>query len=237
MDLYEALNRLQSGNFHQPGPIRGTGRGNGQPWNGIVEDTPCLWVTWFVAMAHATGQPIPAAVAVGNVEVHIVGVELTFGARFYFRCPYCWRKCEAVYLVGGVPACRRCHRLGFRSQAQRSTSIYAAFDVLLDGRPYPVSPRYRIDESLLSDLLAGVRNQVAGRLAAALDGVEVATVYRSETSDTRNPHVNAEPPCQPAHRGYPMDARIPHGRMRGTPIQTRNPHANQRSATERDSDA
>lgn len=170
------LARLKSGDFRQPGPIPGFGRGSGRPWNGIVEETPAIWVGWLVALARLAGKPIPLAVMVGETRIDITAARLTFGNRHYFRCPRCYRRCEAVYILGRVPACRKCHHLGHRSQSQRASSIYAVLHVMFDRRAFAARPqRYDVDKDLLAGLLAEVRADLSARLTAALDGVTVAT--------------------------------------------------------------
>lgn len=172
-----ALTKLEGGNFRQPGPYTGRGRGPGRPWAGLVEETPALWVGWFVALARLAGKPLPAAILVGETRIDITAARLTFGNRHYFRCPRCHRRCEAVYILGRVPACRKCHHLGHRSQAQRASSIWAVIDVLFDRRSFDARPkRYDVDKDLLAGLLAEVRADLAARLTAAFDGVTVATI-------------------------------------------------------------
>lgn len=171
------LAKLRSGNFRQPGPYRGRGRGAGRPWSGLVEETPAIWVGWLVAFARLAGKPLPRAILIGDARVDITTARLTYGQRHYFRCPRCGRRCEAVYILARVPACRKCHHLGFRSQAQRASSIWAVLDVMFDRRAFGTRPkRYDVDKDLLAGLLAEVRADLGARLARALDGVTVATV-------------------------------------------------------------
>ena len=115
---------------HQRGPEPGEGRSHGLPWRGIVEETPAVWVTWVVEASRRAGLPVPSAVMAAGVRVTVVSVALTYGLRYYFRCPDCGRRCEALYLVGRSLACRKCQRLGYRSQKYRPTSCYAALDRL-----------------------------------------------------------------------------------------------------------
>lgn len=174
--FYAGLAKLESGNFSQRGPYQGGGRGPGRPWSGLVEETPALWVGWLVALARLAGKPVPVAILVGDVRVNITAVRLTFGNRHYFKCPRCRRRCEAIYILARVPACRKCHHLGFRSQAQRASSIWAVLDVMFDRRALARPQRYDVDKGLLADVLAEVRADLGARLASALDGITVATV-------------------------------------------------------------
>jgi hypothetical protein len=43
------------------------------------------------------------------------------GARYWFSCPLCWGQRRVLYLAAGDVrfACRRCHRLRYRSQRER----------------------------------------------------------------------------------------------------------------------
>lgn len=172
LDVDGVAGRLQRGDWGR-GPLRGFGRSHGRPFNGIVEDTPSLWVTWIVGIATATGKPPPAAIVVNDDRVGITSVRLTFGNRFYFECPRCHHRCEVVYILDCRPACRKCHHLGYRSQAARTSSMVAALEAIL-GRPALVPGRYGFDTTMLAGVLAGARDDVVSLLARALDGVTVA---------------------------------------------------------------
>ena len=172
LDVDGVAGRLQRGDWGR-GPVRGFGRSHGRPFNGIVEDTPALWVTWIVAITTATGKPPPVAIVVSGERVAITSVRLTFGDRFYFVCPRCHHRREAIYIMGRRPACRSCHHLGYRSQAARAGSMVAALDAIL-GRPALVPGRYGFDATVLAGVIDGARDDIAARLARALDGVTVA---------------------------------------------------------------
>lgn len=174
MGFDAAWDKLERGDFSQPGPMAGHGRGPGRPWRGLCEETPQLWVGWVVNLARMTANAVPVALLVAGVRIPIPGVRLTFGVRYYFRCPRCHRRCEAVYILGRVPACRKCHHLGYQSQARRNSSIYGVLDALAGRDAWDKPKRYDVDSVLLADVLDGARHDLATRLAAALDGITVA---------------------------------------------------------------
>ena len=119
------------------GPMPGEGRGPGRPWGGIVEDTPVIWITWLVALAKKGGRPVEGLrVEVAGTVLTVTHVELTFGRRYYFRCPECWRRCEAIYFLGQRVACRKCLSLGYRSQTHRPGSPWATADYVFSRRPW-----------------------------------------------------------------------------------------------------
>ena len=106
----------------QRGPV--FGRGPGRKWGGIVERTPCLWITGIKDACKAAGiSPDAIRVAFYGTELEMTYVELTFGRRWYWLCPRCGRRCEAVY-VTDVVGCRVCLRLGYLSQSRRKTSAW-----------------------------------------------------------------------------------------------------------------
>jgi hypothetical protein len=108
--------------WDHPGPKGGQGRGPGRPWGGIVEDTPALWVGWIVALARGHGAAPPGLQLQANGRrLCFECVRLTYGLRWYFLCPECGRRCEALFF-GHRVACRKCLRLGYRSQAHTSSS-------------------------------------------------------------------------------------------------------------------
>jgi hypothetical protein len=67
-------------------------------------------------------------------------VTLTFGLRWYFLCPICSRRCEAIYIAGDV-GCRQCLHLGYRSQCHRPTSAWIHLERLFD-RDWPFTKRF-----------------------------------------------------------------------------------------------
>lgn len=133
------------------GPGPGDGKGPGRRWAGIVEETPALWVTWVVDSARRIGvDPLALGVIAGTMPLRIETAQLTYGLRYYWRCPICGKRVEAVYIKRQV-GCRRCLRLGYRSQTYRAASPYAVFDQLfsrdLFARRY-ADPGNRLDGTL-----------------------------------------------------------------------------------------
>lgn len=157
---------------HQRGPMPGHGRGPGRAWRGIVEETPVIWCSWVVAAGRASGRGVPLRIKINDVWIPMPGVRVGFGVRYYFRCPRCRRKCEAIYILGGVPACRKCHHLGYRCQARRWSSVYAILAPLFD-RDLTAPPRYIVDDELLHDELVEAQDTIKARLLSILDGVTV----------------------------------------------------------------
>lgn len=155
--------RSATGTWHGPAP--GFGATDHRPWRGIVEEAPAIWITWLVALAKLAGVPVmQLAVSVGETPIEIVQRQLTYGWRNYFRCPVCRRRCEALYLVGGHPACRTCHRLGYRSQSHRSRSWWATLDRVFD-RQLSSHRRDRLDRRELVELLTELlQEQAAERI-------------------------------------------------------------------------
>ncbi len=149
---------------HQRGPGPGEGRSSGTPWRGIVEETPAIWVSWVVGAARRAGYKTPAHLEVRRQRAHLVSVPLTYGPRWYFLCPHCGRRCEALYLKGRDFGCRRCLRLGYRSQKYRATSCYAVLDRLFARDWIPA--RWRGPEKV--DVMA---DRLRERLEKAVDGL------------------------------------------------------------------
>ena len=123
-DVSAAIQKLG----HQRGPGPDEGRNACDPWQGIVEETPAIWVTWLVDAAKRAGYALPLTLEVAGQKVPLVSVALTYGLRWYFKCPRCGRRCEALYVRRQDFGCRRCLRLGYRSQKARPTSCYAMLD-------------------------------------------------------------------------------------------------------------
>lgn len=149
---------------HQRGPGPGEGRSSGTPWRGIVEETPAIWVSWVVGAARRAGYKTPDHLEVNGQRAHLVSVPLTYGPRWYFECPHCGRRCEALYLKGRDFGCRRCLRLGYRSQKYRATSCYAVLDRLFARDWIPA--RWRGPEKV--DVMA---DRLRERLEKAVDGL------------------------------------------------------------------
>lgn len=118
------------------GPEPGWGASHGRPFAGVLEETPVLWVTWLTDMARRMGREVPPAIKVSGEVVDIVSAELTFGRRYFFRCPKCGHRREALYFLGktrsgtNVCGCRACLHLGYRSQFSRASSAWAELDKL-----------------------------------------------------------------------------------------------------------
>lgn len=174
MGFFAALDKLERGDFSQRGPMSGHGRGPGRAWAGLCEEVPQIWVGWVIESARMAGRGIPAALLVADVRVPITSVQLTFGKRHYFVCPSCRRRCETVYILGRVPACRKCHHLGYQSQARRDSSVYGLLDMLMGRDEWAKPKRYDVDTTLLADVLEGARNDMATRLASEVEGITVA---------------------------------------------------------------
>ena len=123
------------------GPLPGWGASHGRPFNGVVEMTPVLWVTWLTYTARRIGREMPMAIKVRGEVVEIVSVELTFGRRHFFRCPRCGHRREALYFLGERCGCRVCLHLGYQSQCSRATSAWPELDRLFGraaaGRRWP----------------------------------------------------------------------------------------------------
>lgn len=155
------------------GPGPGEGRGPGRPWRGIVEDTTCIWVQWIVNACKRLGRPVPDSLGADGAPVLIVPVHLTYGTRYYFMCPRCARKVEALYFLPGEFGCRKCLHLGYRSQAQRADSIYRYLDLTFDRRP--LRQRYEDnDNPIVQDVVKPLRKMMAKRIEAMLSRVTVA---------------------------------------------------------------
>lgn len=132
LDLSLSADDIMARITSRRGPYPGWGCGPGRPWRGLVEETPAFWVTWLVALARKLGlNPDALNLTWYGVPFHLATTELTFGTRYYFLCPRCERRCEALYYAGAV-GCRVCHHLGYRSQAHRAGSIHQIFDLLHD---------------------------------------------------------------------------------------------------------
>lgn len=162
---------------HQRGPGPDEGRSSGTPWRGIVEETPAVWVSWVVGAARRSGYKTPDHLEVNGQRAHLVSVPLTYGLRWYFECPHCGRRCEALYLKGGDFACRRCLRLGYRSQKYRATSCYAVLDRLF-ARDY-IPARWRGPEKV--DVMAAALRE---RLEKAVDGLFEGAKVALEGTET-----------------------------------------------------
>lgn len=132
------------------GPMPGFGAGHGVHFSGVVEMTPVLWVTWLTYTARRMGCEVPTAIKVSGEVVEIVSVDLTFGRRYFFRCPRCGHRREALYFLGKRCGCRVCLHLGYQSQCSRATSAWPELDRLF-GRT-AVRRRWSREESVGLDV-------------------------------------------------------------------------------------
>lgn len=151
----------------QPGPIAGAGRGPGRSGVGVVEDTTALWVGWIAAAARVAGVAVPRVLAVNDRLLGLVSVPLTWGRRWFFQCPICGRRVEAVFFLRGGAACRRCHRLLYRSQCHRTTSAYRVL-----GRMLAANGRDDVNETLLKGLVDAFRVVMEPRAPVAISLAE-----------------------------------------------------------------
>lgn len=210
---FQRANRIIEHNEHLPdhglsrlgfgrGPRPGDGRGPGRPWGGIVEETPALWVNWFVAQAKRLGWRLPLGVTVGGQPLGMTSIPLTYGPRWYWLCPECGRRCEAVYIRGQRAACRKCLRLGYRSQTQRATSIYAWLDLLFQ-RDAMTGPRYLTDK-VPNGLYNELRRDMGDRIAALFENVRLE-YGENTTSDGPGERADAGATAGPGRTGSGAD--------------------------------
>lgn len=155
---------------HQRGPSPGFGANGRRHWVALVEDTPCLWVTWVTDAAKRQGRPVPAALSVNGKVIALEAVRLTFGDRYYFRCPSCGRRVETVFFALGRPGCRRCLRLGYRSQSLRVTSVYRTLDRLF-ARDLFHGRWYAGEGDPIAFLVEDLRQGLQARIDALFDRV------------------------------------------------------------------
>jgi hypothetical protein len=137
-----------------------------------VEETPCLWVTWITEGCKRAGRPVPAGILIQGRAVQIVGVELTYGTRYYLVAPCCGRRVEAIYFLGREFGCRRCLHLGYRSQVHRPGSVWGCLDWVFDRR----SPWLRWewgDNVVMTEIVTPVRELLASKVEAMFDKLEV----------------------------------------------------------------
>jgi hypothetical protein len=164
-DPWSYVGELLDRAMRQRGPV--SGRGPGQPWGGIVEKTTCLWIGWVVdACRAAEVAPDSMKVTFYGAELRMTSVELTFGPRWYWLCPRCGRRCEAVYVTREV-GCRVCLRLGYLSQSHRKSSAWLGLNRLntrnwvFPQRYFPDDEAGKVVRELGKELRKDIRQMVA----------------------------------------------------------------------------
>ncbi|MFC6920776.1 hypothetical protein [Meiothermus taiwanensis] len=157
------------------GPWPGQGANDHQPWWGLCEETPQLWAHWLAEYyRRKTGGRLPERAPFrlqhAGREVAIEAVRHGFGFRWYFRCPICGRRTEVLYLGRQGLACRRCNRLGYRSQARRAT---APLDLLrpLDWRR--TFGRYQGTDRQLAGLAHDLAQGLSRQLEELFAGLQI----------------------------------------------------------------
>lgn len=157
------------------GPWPGQGANAHQPWWGLCEETPQLWASWLAEYyRRTTGEPLPETPPFRildreGAELPLEGVRLTFGYRWYFRCPLCWRRTEVLYQGRVGLACRRCNRLGYRSQVRRA-AVPVGLLWLDWGREFG---RYQSDDVTLAALANGLVQDRARQLEQLFAGLKI----------------------------------------------------------------
>ena len=170
LDVFSALDKMG----HQRGPIPGEGRNGRDPWAGLVEETTAVWATWIVDAARRAGCPLPVTLDAHGTTLRMTSVDLTYGRRWYFLCPHCGRRVEAVYFVGRDMGCRRCLRLGYRSQKSRPASVYRVLDWVF-ARDRWRSGRYGFDADKIGIVGEAVRSRLEAKVDALFAGLKVMT--------------------------------------------------------------
>ena len=172
MDFDVMIDRTIDKIGHQPGPMPGLGSNGSAPWEGIVEETPALWVTWVTDAAKRLGRPVPKALLVDGRRVDLDSVRLTYGDRYYFKCPRCGRRVETLFFLGRDFGCRQCMRLGYRSQMHRLGSAYGALDRLFARRAF-AGRWHMVEGDPVGALVEDLREGLTEGIRAMLDRVEV----------------------------------------------------------------
>lgn len=150
------------------------GRGPGKRWGGIVEKTPCVWITWIVAAAKTAGlDPMTLQFTFWGVKMEMTRVKLTFGWRHYWLCPRCARRCEAIYYNGRV-GCQECLNLGYLSESHRLTSIWIVLSRL--NTRWPFSRRTFIEDKASQEMARTLRGEFERRLNDILAGLNVKKI-------------------------------------------------------------
>lgn len=170
MDADALFNRIS----RHRGPAPGMGQGPGRPWAGIVEQTPAVWVGWVTsACKHAEVDPLALTVTFHGQALEMDAVKLTYGTRYYWRCPRCRRRVEAIYATGAAVGCRTCLHLGYLSQASRPSSAWGLLDRLFSRRLGGLPRRYERTPVMERELVALLRGRIEKRLAEALGEIDI----------------------------------------------------------------
>ena len=157
------------------GPRPGNGRGPGRPWRGIVEQTPALWVTWITGACKRAGvDPASIRITFCRCDLEMTPVELTFGTRYYWLCPRCGNRCEAVYATRAGVACRECSHLGYESQTTRSSSPFRTLNLIFSRRAYGLPRRYDPSVETERMLVAGLRKVITARVAQVVGDIQAS---------------------------------------------------------------
>lgn len=154
------------------GPMPGYGRSSGRPWAGIVEETPAIWVTWVTGACKRAGvDPFTMRLVFNGQPLYMTSVELTFGTRYYWLCPRCGNRCEAIYSAGRV-GCRECLHLGYESQVTRSASPFRTLNQIFSRRGYGLPRRYNPSEPVERFLVATLRQMIRERIQLVVEQIQ-----------------------------------------------------------------
>ncbi len=155
------------------GPYPGDGRGPGRRWGGIVEKTPVVWITWLVSACKKAGvNPLTMRAEFCGITLRMTVVKLTFGYRYYWLCPLCGRRCEAIYNNGRV-GCQRCLHLGYSSEAHRPTSAWAILSLF--SRNWPFERRRDMSDQAAAAIVKALRGEFERKLTGLLDSIKIET--------------------------------------------------------------
>ncbi|MBX6753670.1 MAG: hypothetical protein IRY86_05540 [Thermorudis peleae] len=181
-DLKEATAALKAAlGMPRRGPWPGQGANAHEPWWGICEETAQFWASWLATWwRRRTRQPLPEhppfTLEHGGRTLLLTSVRCTFGWRWYFRCPCCSRRTEVLYLGRRGLACRRCNRLGYRSQRRRVAEPpwLVAFSW---GRQFG---RSQCDARSIVELARDIQQRLAAELASLFDGFTLVSNRRGQ---------------------------------------------------------
>ncbi len=92
------------------------------------QDREGLKVAGSVVAVIIQSTPATAVLTIANATttVKLTSTRVTYGSRFYFECPECLRRSGVLYLrgEGSRIACRKCHKLSYRSQSVGQRSFW-----------------------------------------------------------------------------------------------------------------